>query len=82
MKVRRIPSRAGLSAKMHYFVVNNLQGVCKQRHSKNAKKQVFSCGNLIYAYIKAFFSFSIMQARFLHNISRLQLCNLMLFQNV
>lgn len=54
MKVKRTPGRAGLSTKMRYFVVNNLQFVCKQRHSKNAKTQFFSCEKLISAYIKAF----------------------------
>lgn len=34
MKVIRTRGRAGLSARMQCFVVNNLQVVCKQRHSQ------------------------------------------------
>ncbi len=41
MKVPKTPGRAGLSAKMQFFVVNNLQVVCKQRHSQGYKNKGF-----------------------------------------
>ena len=81
MKVKRTPGRAGNSAKMHYFVVNNQQVVCKQRHSKKTETQVFPCENLIYAYFKAFFTISDLQASFLHVYQDCRYA-IMLFKNV